>query len=298
MNNTQIKSFLVAAKHLNFTKAADELFMAQPVLSRQIAALERELDLELFDRNRKKVCLTLEGKILAEGFAKLSEQVDLLLQKAQAAKHGMSGTLRLGIAIGQILGKECTQAIRYIEQSCPRVKLQLFTYTLLGMQEALKNGKIDIALTSQYDTDGLDYLNTQMINRIPNHLVMGREHRLANREHASLQDCREELFLNISPSESASVAKIMNNWCICAGFQPKIYEVPDIGTLPLWLEITESVAILNSECYVNFLPGIKSIPLLEVEPAIRVAAWRKDNKNPVIRTFLSHMGPSLETELT
>ena len=53
MNLEQIESFLVLAQRLNFTQAANDLFMAQPALSRLIAALEKELEVQLFHRNSR-----------------------------------------------------------------------------------------------------------------------------------------------------------------------------------------------------------------------------------------------------
>lgn len=51
MTITQIKYFITAAKYLSFTKAADKLFITQPALSRQIASIEMELNMQLFIRN-------------------------------------------------------------------------------------------------------------------------------------------------------------------------------------------------------------------------------------------------------
>lgn len=54
---------MVLAQRLNFTQAADDLFMAQPALSRLISALEKELDLQLFYRNSRSVALTPAGTV-------------------------------------------------------------------------------------------------------------------------------------------------------------------------------------------------------------------------------------------
>lgn len=58
MNMIQMKYFITAAKCLNFTKAADKLFITQPALSRQIASMEAELNMQLFIRNNRSVRLT------------------------------------------------------------------------------------------------------------------------------------------------------------------------------------------------------------------------------------------------
>ena len=63
MTLNQLECFMVLAQRLNFTQAADDLFMAQPALSRLISALEKELDLQLFYRNSRSVALTPAGTV-------------------------------------------------------------------------------------------------------------------------------------------------------------------------------------------------------------------------------------------
>ena len=71
MNMIQMKYFITAAKCLNFTKAADKLFITQPALSRQIASMEAELNMQLFIRNNRSVRLTPAAVVLLEGFEKI-----------------------------------------------------------------------------------------------------------------------------------------------------------------------------------------------------------------------------------
>ena len=62
INSIQIESFLVTVKYMNFSKAAAELYVTQPVLSRRILKFEEELGMTLFDRTQKALRLTDEGK--------------------------------------------------------------------------------------------------------------------------------------------------------------------------------------------------------------------------------------------
>ena len=63
----QLECFMILAQRLNFTQAAEELFMAQPALSRLISALEQELDIQLFYRNSRSVTLTPAGTAFYSG---------------------------------------------------------------------------------------------------------------------------------------------------------------------------------------------------------------------------------------
>jgi DNA-binding transcriptional LysR family regulator len=72
MTDVQIKCFLSLAKKLNFVEAAKDLEISQPTLSKQIAALEKNLNMQLFVRTNRKVILTPEGKIMLETFSSIS----------------------------------------------------------------------------------------------------------------------------------------------------------------------------------------------------------------------------------
>lgn len=77
IDSMQIESFLAVAKHLNFSKAAAELYLTQPVLSRRISKLEGELGVTLFDRTQRTLKLTPEGVILQTFFQEKNRNSNL-----------------------------------------------------------------------------------------------------------------------------------------------------------------------------------------------------------------------------
>ena len=83
MNITQIKYFLELAKTLNFSAAASSLYISQPALSRQVSALENELQIRLFERSTKHVRLTKAGKALSEDLAVIMTELEFALKKAK-----------------------------------------------------------------------------------------------------------------------------------------------------------------------------------------------------------------------
>ena len=91
MNMIQMKYFITAAKCLNFTKAADKLFITQPALSRQIASMEAELNMQLFIRNNRSVRLTPAAVVLLEGFEKIYNEYNVTVAKALNSFQGLSG---------------------------------------------------------------------------------------------------------------------------------------------------------------------------------------------------------------
>ena len=94
MTSLQIGYFLTAARQMSFTKAAAELYITQPSLSKQITNLESELGVELFDRSvRTKLRLTPAGATLRDFFTRSTEEFNQVLQAAQDENGTLSGTL-------------------------------------------------------------------------------------------------------------------------------------------------------------------------------------------------------------
>lgn len=93
----QIQCFLNVAEYLNFTEAANHLFVAQSSLSRNVSNLEEELGMKLFVRTKKYVRLTSSGAILYEEFSKLMKLGEAAVQKARNAELGENGSIVLGV---------------------------------------------------------------------------------------------------------------------------------------------------------------------------------------------------------
>ena len=98
MQLRQIQYFVAVAEQLNFRKAAEMLYVTQPLLSKQISELEDEVGYPLFIRNTRSVSLTPAGKVMLSEANKLIRQADSLLFSVQnAAKYGNDyGVLHIG----------------------------------------------------------------------------------------------------------------------------------------------------------------------------------------------------------
>ena len=96
MELKQLHYFLKVAEFLNFSRAAEALYISQPALSYQIAELERELGTELFTRDRRKVYLTPAGMALVEPAKSILEQAGSLPDLVRQDSGHEAGLLRIG----------------------------------------------------------------------------------------------------------------------------------------------------------------------------------------------------------
>lgn len=139
-----LRYFLAVAQQRNITKAARELLVSQPTLSKQLADLESELSVKLFIRGHRQITLTDEGEYLqarAKEIIQLADQTATNIQKEQV----VTGTLSIGA--GESIGMQrIMEVLSGIIQDYPDVKIRLVSGNADEMETALKHGTIDFAV--------------------------------------------------------------------------------------------------------------------------------------------------------
>ncbi|GIF62731.1 transcriptional regulator [Asanoa ishikariensis] len=151
-----LRQFLVVAEELHFGRAADRLGIAQPPLSQAIQRLERELAVELFDRSRRQVALTVAGRLLcAEAPALLAaeERIRLVMRKAG---DGELGTLRAGVP-PETPAVTLQALLAGMASRAPGLEVDLHELTSAEQLRMLAEGRLDVGLVHHpVDlTDGL-----------------------------------------------------------------------------------------------------------------------------------------------
>lgn len=137
-----LRSFVVLAEELHFGRAAARLCIVQPALSMQIRALEDELGVVLFDRDRHRVELSAAGRVfLPEALATL-DQAQRAVQLVRAAEAGEVGVIRLGF-VSSVLPTYLPALIRDLHARHPRIELELKDMPTPDQLAALKANIID-----------------------------------------------------------------------------------------------------------------------------------------------------------
>ena len=96
MELRHIRSFLSIAGTLHFGRTAELIHLSQPALSLQIRALEEEVGVRLFERNRRKTTLTAAGAAFRDDAAAALSQLEQAIRSARLAASGKRGLLRIG----------------------------------------------------------------------------------------------------------------------------------------------------------------------------------------------------------
>ena len=153
-----LRYFLTVSKEQSFTKAAEQLHITQPTLSRQMAAFEEDLGITLFIRNGKKISLTDEGILLKRRALEILNLEERTLEELKGKEEVVEGTITIGcgeFAAVETLAKIC----KTYKEKYPLVQIVLHTATADAVYEMMNKGLVDIALFMEpVDTEGLDYI--------------------------------------------------------------------------------------------------------------------------------------------
>ena len=100
MNSRQLEYFLAVARELNFTKAAESMFVSQTAVTQQIKVLEEQLGVHLFERTKRKVALTPAGRVFQEEAVDILKRIDLAAQRTRAVSSGFTSGVWFPCASG------------------------------------------------------------------------------------------------------------------------------------------------------------------------------------------------------
>ncbi|GGD69026.1 LysR family transcriptional regulator [Emticicia aquatilis] len=219
MDFRTIEHFLKLSETLNFRKAADEIYIAQPALSRQIMALEEELGVVLFDRNKRNVALTTAGEYFKEECERILEDFERVKQRTFQIHKGEGGEIKIAhssssmqFLLPNILAK--------IQAEMPLMKTNLNETTNIYGINALINRTIDVAFGPNMIVP--KELNTRTIYVENFVILLPQNHRLDENNFESLAQLADENFILPPRNESSGYVESLEALCQSYGFIPKV----------------------------------------------------------------------------
>lgn len=203
----QLRAFVAVAEELNFTRAAERLFVAQQAVSKSVAQLEQELDVTLLERTTHAVALTPAGAALLGSGRGVLAAADAAFAEARTIDHGLTGTVRVGLtpAIGSRVRAEVVQVLR---DGAPDVSVSFHEVRPGAMAQALRERTVDVAL-ARIPPPGAD-VDSAALRPTPAMLVVPAAHRFAGLTEVRLADLDGERLLTWSPPGTPYTDLIVN----------------------------------------------------------------------------------------
>jgi LysR family transcriptional regulator, hydrogen peroxide-inducible genes activator len=188
----QLRYFHAVARAGSFTRAAEELGIAQPSLSQQIRRLEKKIGTPLFERLGRSVRLTAFGEALREPALTILQEVTMAENSLANLREGVRGRLRMGV-IPTILPYWIAPRIAEFRKAFPDVDLQLVEDSTPRLVEQLQSGDLDVAVTS-LPVKNPDIICSELF-REPLFLAVARDHPLAAKPMVELRAFVDEPLL-------------------------------------------------------------------------------------------------------
>ncbi len=147
MTITQLNYVLAVAEYLNFTLAAEKCFVTQPTLSMQIQKLEEELEIKIFDRNKKPIQLTEVGKKIVHQAKSIVNEADRIKDIVEQQKGFIGGDFKIGI-IPTIMPTLLPMFLKNFIRKYPKINLIVEEHTTDEIISRLQKGQLDAAIAA------------------------------------------------------------------------------------------------------------------------------------------------------
>lgn len=213
MELTLLYYFKTVAEIENITKAAEQLYISQPALSKAIAKLEKSLDVTLFERRKGRISLSAMGRVYYEYVSSAFQVLETGETKLKELKEQSGDTVSIASPVAGVLHELIYDFLSSGEQ----VQINQFFYEEHILESELLSGKLDFAVTpitvENSEIEQIKLMEEEVF------VVVSQKHPLAEQKYVRLADLREEIFL---VDEASFDQKIVRTLCGLAGFEPKI----------------------------------------------------------------------------
>ena len=287
MDLRRIRHFVVLAETLNFRKAAERLFMAQPPLSVSIQKLEAELGTKLFTRDSSGVALTASGRAALAEARRVLFHNEQFVQMAGSAADGTGGRLHVGF-VGSASFGMLQRLVPLYRAQYPGVELILREATSNAILQQIEGDELDVGLVR---TPLLQSTRARLTPLGQDCFVaaLPRGNPLADRAELALADLAHESFVMYTRSFAAGLHGAAMLACQAAGFVPRIaQEATQVQTVLAMVESGLGVALVPSvmQRFTSAKIVFRTLVNLPEAAAIGMAlAWRPEMESAAAQRF-------------
>jgi DNA-binding transcriptional LysR family regulator len=258
--------------------------MSQPPLSRQIAALERDVGTALFMRSPKGVDLTPAGHQFRLDATEILRLVARAKRNAEATGRGEAGSLSMGFTMCAAYSVVPDLTRRY-KHAFPDVDLHVRELLPSALESGLKDGVIDIAISFPIGEGSRFEARPLFRERLD--LVLPERHRLAKTSKIRVEDLSDEPFLIVPHDQVPSLHEGVTQRCRAAGFEPTIaLEVYLQQTIVNFVAEGLGIAFVPASMQRSQIKGAVFRRVADPPMIDQLLYWSPANKNPCLGRFL------------
>lgn len=268
-----LRYFLAVAEERNFGAAARRLHMAQPPLSQQIAGLEKELGVQLFDRTRRPVGLTPAGDVLAREAREVLDHADRLEHRMRRVQSGAAGRLVLAAAPSALFGI-VPRLVRRHRGRYPEVEIVLHERDTMPIIDGLLAGRFDVAFLRA--SPRLDGFSVELLQTEPMVAALPESHPAARDTRVDLRTLSDETFITFPRDRAPDNFDLVIGACERAGFTPTVRnQRGPHHTQVAFVAAGLGIALVPASVACMRLEGVAFRHLTDPEPTVQTTiVWR------------------------
>jgi len=279
----QLRTFAAVAQRRSFTRAADDLHIAQQAVSQQIKALERSLGVTLLRRTPRRVELTAEGTVFLADCRRVLAAADRAVRRVQAAARGEAGTLRLAYTLTTVW-ETIPRLLARLSQVYPQVKVEAREVFGADIPELLTTERYDLALAPK--TSCPAGFHSRAVRREPLRVALSETDPLARSKRIQLASLADRLF-EVWPRDMApGFYDTVVGACRIAGFEPELDEQATGNTVWGNLARGRGVALINASLAEQLPRGITLVELAQPAATLSYDAVWHQGELPLIQRSL------------
>lgn len=219
MDTKALRNFIQLAETLHFTKTSEQVFIAQPALSRQIKQLEQFVGAELFKRDKRNVSLTSAGVYFKQAAQQAVDQLDYAIRRAKQIHLGEAGEIKIGYT-HSIVQTILPGIIKEIRTAFPSLKTILREMNNTDQYRDLADGRIDIGFATNIIAP--EHIKSKVFFEDVFVVVLPKNHFLLKTTRFKLSALSNEPFILPHKIDGSDYVYTIESICLDAGFFPNV----------------------------------------------------------------------------
>lgn len=263
MNYRQLKYFTVVARLLNFSKAAAELYVSQPALSKHIAELEKYFGTALFLRTNRNLVLTEAGKVLLDEAESIFAKEPEILRKVSEASGKRTGKLTIAF-ISTSLSFHIPLLVKQFNHEYPLIEVNLQRLPWGNVERAVSDKQADLGFMISLREENAPVSASYVLTHTYPAVVVAKDHPLADRNTIHMAQLKDEQFILVSQGAQPSPYEYTIRLCQNAGFTPNITTTCPLAETALMLvQAGLGISILSRLAPVQ---GMNNVKFIDINP--------------------------------
>jgi DNA-binding transcriptional LysR family regulator len=281
-----LKYFVALVNEMHFTKAAQQLHIAQPALSQNIRQIEDELGARLLVRTNRDVALTPAGRVFYQEACLTLQQLERTQNAVRRAVRGEAGSLAIGFTVTTILG-DLPRALSRFKDHYPEVELMVRDLPVDTLVAMLRNGQLDVICVDSGVVD--PRLESKALAPLPMVVALNARHPLAaDTGPIRLAELANDTFILPTPYKEYTLYDMFVRTCRDAGFEPNCKYFADSAL--------GGIGLVAANLAVDLMHELPTIRPREVvwrrisDPQVPLAmqlVWRKDDVSTPARNLVA-----------